>query len=89
MLVCRPFHAMKFRTTYPIVLPSDVPLERVAALRRAFDATMKDPKFVANAQKKIGLDMNPLSGAGITRILHDIDAVQQASIDQLRKIISR
>ena len=35
-----------------------VPAERVQALRRAFDATMKDPQFIAEAAK-LGMDMSP------------------------------
>jgi tripartite-type tricarboxylate transporter receptor subunit TctC len=38
-----------------------VPAERVNALRRAFDATMKDPDFVAEA-KKLNMDMRPSTG---------------------------
>ena len=38
-----------------------VPKERVQALRRAFDATMKDPEFVAEA-KKLNMDMRPSTG---------------------------
>jgi tripartite-type tricarboxylate transporter receptor subunit TctC len=38
-----------------------VPAERVEALRRAFDATMKDPEFVAEA-KKLNMDMRPSTG---------------------------
>ncbi|MCC6887735.1 MAG: hypothetical protein IT536_04295 [Hyphomicrobiales bacterium] len=38
-----------------------VPPERVEALRRAFDATMKDPQFIAEAAK-LGMDMNPSTG---------------------------
>jgi tripartite-type tricarboxylate transporter receptor subunit TctC len=37
------------------------PKERVEALRRAFDATMKDPEFVAEA-KKLNMDMSPSTG---------------------------
>jgi tripartite-type tricarboxylate transporter receptor subunit TctC len=37
------------------------PAERVNALRRAFDATMKDPEFVAEA-KKLNMDMRPSTG---------------------------
>ena len=36
-----------------------VPAERVQALRRAFDATMKDPAFLAEAEK-LGMDMQPV-----------------------------
>jgi tripartite-type tricarboxylate transporter receptor subunit TctC len=38
-----------------------VPAERVNALRRAFDATMKDPQFLAEAEK-LGMDMSPSTG---------------------------
>jgi tripartite-type tricarboxylate transporter receptor subunit TctC len=38
-----------------------VPADRVNALRRAFDATMKDPEFVAEA-KKLNMDMRPSTG---------------------------
>lgn len=33
-------------------MPPGVPADRVTALRRAFDATMKDPKFVADAKRR-------------------------------------
>lgn len=35
----------------PYFLPPDVPMERVVALRRAFDATMRDSAFHGEAQK--------------------------------------
>ena len=38
-----------------------VPAERVSALRRAFDATMKDPAFLAEAAKT-GMDISPSTG---------------------------
>jgi tripartite-type tricarboxylate transporter receptor subunit TctC len=38
-----------------------VPPERVSALRRAFDATMKDPAFLAEAAKT-GMDISPSTG---------------------------
>lgn len=42
--------------------PPGVPKARVAALRKAFDATMKDPDFLATAKKR-KMDLAPLSGA--------------------------
>src|SRR5262245_25549573 len=56
--------AMLFaRTEYgrPYFLPPDVPAERVTALRRAFDATMKDPAFIAEAGK-LQFEVDPLTG---------------------------
>ncbi|MPZ38630.1 MAG: hypothetical protein GEU95_11270 [Rhizobiales bacterium] len=38
-----------------------VPADRVNALRRAFDATMKDPQFIAEAAK-LNMDMSPSTG---------------------------
>lgn len=45
----------------PILTSPDVPPERVAALRSAFDATMRDPKFLEEAQR-LKLDVRPISG---------------------------
>src|SRR5262249_50571303 len=44
----------------PFFLPPNVPKERVDALRRAFDATVKDPAFLAEAEKT-KIDVDPLT----------------------------
>ena len=51
------------RTEYgrPYFLPPGVPADRVQTLRRAFDATMKDGAFAAEAEK-IGFAVDPLTG---------------------------
>jgi tripartite-type tricarboxylate transporter receptor subunit TctC len=46
----------------PFVAPPGLPPERLAALRRAFDATMQDPEFLADANRQ-GLDVRPVTGA--------------------------
>ncbi len=48
----------------PIVAPPGVPADRLAALRKAFDDTMKDPQFLAESQK-VNQDVEPLSGAEV------------------------
>src|SRR6202045_164955 len=40
----------------PFVAPPDIPPERLTALRNAFDATMRDPEFLADATRQ-GLDV--------------------------------
>jgi tripartite-type tricarboxylate transporter receptor subunit TctC len=45
---------------YSIMAPPGVPAPRVAALRTAFDATMKDPDFVASV-KKCCVEVSPAS----------------------------
>ena len=44
-----------------LVTTADVPAERVEALRRAFDATMKDPQFLAEAEKA-KMDISAMTG---------------------------
>ncbi len=67
------------------MLPPEVPAERIASLRRAFDAAMKDPALIADA-RKVGVDTDPLGGEAIRKLMLDIDAVPQATIDRLRKL---
>jgi tripartite-type tricarboxylate transporter receptor subunit TctC len=47
--------------TRAFVTTPGVPADRVAALRRAFDATMKDPAFLAEAAKT-NMDISPAPG---------------------------
>ena len=71
----------------PIALPPDVPADRLKALNAAFDATMKDPAFLAEA-KQIGLDINPVGGAEMTRLVSEIQAAPQATVDRLQKLLA-
>jgi hypothetical protein len=48
-----------------------VPAERVALLRRAFEAMMKDPAYVEDA-RKAGLDISPTDGATIQTVVADL-----------------
>jgi tripartite-type tricarboxylate transporter receptor subunit TctC len=61
---------MRQETGRPVAAPPGVPEERVAALRRAFDATMKDPAFIAEAEK-LQLEIEPMTGPAIQTMLTD------------------
>jgi tripartite-type tricarboxylate transporter receptor subunit TctC len=52
----------------PVAAPPGVPADRVEALRAAFQATMKDPAFTAEAER-LRLDVNPLSAAEINQFI--------------------
>jgi len=54
--------------------PPALPPDRVAALRAAFMAAMKDPELVAEADKR-RIDLGPLSGQGLQKIVEDTLAV--------------
>jgi hypothetical protein len=45
----------------------------VEALRRAFDATMKDPAFLAEAEK-LKLDIDPISGEQVAELIAQVAA---------------
>ena len=55
----------------PYAAPPGVPADRVAALRRAFDETMKDPAFLADAAKA-QLEIVPETGEDVQKLVVDI-----------------
>jgi tripartite-type tricarboxylate transporter receptor subunit TctC len=57
----------------PYLAPPDVPKDRADALRAAFDQTMTDPAFVADA-KKLGIEVSPIGGAQILGLLKELYA---------------
>jgi tripartite-type tricarboxylate transporter receptor subunit TctC len=71
----------------PIFSTPNVPADRVAALRRAFDATMTDPDFLAAAQKA-GLDLNPSTGEEVQGIVADMLATPKSVSERLKAIIA-
>jgi tripartite-type tricarboxylate transporter receptor subunit TctC len=52
----------------PYIVPKAVPAERLAALRHAFEATMQDADFLAEAAKQ-QLTVSPMTGAEVERFI--------------------
>jgi tripartite-type tricarboxylate transporter receptor subunit TctC len=73
------------RTEYgrPYFLPPDVPIERVAALRRAFDATMIDPAFIADANR-LQFDVDPLTGEQVQALVAELAATPREVVARVR-----
>jgi tripartite-type tricarboxylate transporter receptor subunit TctC len=70
----------------PFMLAPGAPADRVAALRAAFDATMNDEDFLADAQKqKMAID--PVPGAEINALLERVYTAPPAVIDEIRKLV--
>ncbi len=57
----------------PFALPPGVPPQRLAVLREAFMATMKDADFLAEA-RSAGLDIRPVEGAAVAALIKEIYA---------------
>lgn len=70
----------------PFFLPPGTPDARVAAMRKAFEATMKDPEFLAEAQK-LRLDLEPISGEEVAKLVAADAATPPDVIDLVRKAL--
>jgi tripartite-type tricarboxylate transporter receptor subunit TctC len=57
----------------PYAAPPGVPMQRVTALRRAFDKTVKDPAFLRDAKKAL-LEVDPITGEQVQALLTELYA---------------
>jgi tripartite-type tricarboxylate transporter receptor subunit TctC len=69
----------------PYIMSKEVPADRVAILRKAFMATMKDPAFLAD-MKKLGHPVGPLSGDRAQAIVAKIAGASPAVLKKARAI---
>ncbi len=72
----------------PIFTNQGVPKARVAALRKAFEITMKSPAYLADA-KKARLVIKPTDGATLAKIVRDIINAPQDVIEKAKMAVSR
>jgi tripartite-type tricarboxylate transporter receptor subunit TctC len=68
-----------------ILTTPDVPPERVAALRAAFDATMKDPDYLAD-MKTIGIDVIAMNGAELQNLIAELGDISPAITAAVKKV---
>jgi tripartite-type tricarboxylate transporter receptor subunit TctC len=61
---------------WPFMAPPGLPEDRKAALRQAFDDTMRDPGFLAETASS-GLIVNPVGGAKIDALIADLYGLPQ------------
>jgi tripartite-type tricarboxylate transporter receptor subunit TctC len=72
--------------TYLYTFPPATPKDRVQLFRRAFKETMADPEFVAEA-KKGNLDLVPVGGEELEKIVNSFFRVDPATINKLRELL--
>jgi tripartite-type tricarboxylate transporter receptor subunit TctC len=72
--------------TYLYTFPPGTPKERVALFRRAFQATLKDAEFVAEA-KKGNFDIDPVAGEELEKIVQGFFKADQAILNRLKEIL--
>jgi tripartite-type tricarboxylate transporter receptor subunit TctC len=71
----------------PFAVGPNVPAARVNALREAFHAVVRDPEFLAEAEKTQN-EINPVDGDEIQRMLEGISSAAQSTIDKLNDAIT-
>jgi tripartite-type tricarboxylate transporter receptor subunit TctC len=59
------------------------PADRVEALRRAFDATVKDPEFLAEAQRT-KLTIGPLPGEELQKLVSEVTSLSPDMIEKVK-----
>jgi hypothetical protein len=65
----------------------DTPADRIQALRRAFDAMVKDPEFMADLKTQ-KLELGPLAGEELQKLVAEVANVSPATIERVRGIYS-
>ena len=69
----------------PYIVPKAVPADRHAALRTAFEATLKDPEFVAEIHKQ-RLTIAPMTAPEIEAFLKELYKTPADVVEATRKI---
>lgn len=64
--------------------PPETPVERVAALRKAFMETMSDKEFLSDATKT-GIDIIPMDGEKLTRMWAEFTSTPAAIVEEAKK----
>ena len=70
----------------PFAAPPGVPADRVALLRRAFDATMKDHAFLADARRQ-RLEIDPLTGEQVQDVVNRVLGTPRPIIKQIQTVL--
>jgi tripartite-type tricarboxylate transporter receptor subunit TctC len=72
----------------PFAAPPGIPADRKAALIAAFNATMKDPDYLAEA-KKLNMDVNPVTAAALDKLLAELYATPKDVVKKASEAITK
>jgi tripartite-type tricarboxylate transporter receptor subunit TctC len=68
-----------------ILSTPDTPADRIQALRRAFDAMVKDPEFIAELQAA-KVELGPLSGEELQKLVAEVANVSPEAVERIRAV---
>jgi hypothetical protein len=72
----------------PLAAPPGMPTDRLAVLRTAFMAAMKDLDFLADAQRA-NIDIDPVTGEQVDELLGQFAKYPKSVIDKAKAVIGR
>ncbi len=72
---------------WPMIAPPGIPADRLAALRKAFLDTMKDPAFVAEANK-LKVEIDPMSGEEMEALVKRILSFPPSVVERATALTS-
>jgi tripartite-type tricarboxylate transporter receptor subunit TctC len=81
------FMSLSLTITRPLAAPPGVPGDRVRLLRRAFDETMKDAAFLADAERG-GSEIDPMGGEEVQQAVTQIMATPKDVVDRTQAVIA-
>jgi tripartite-type tricarboxylate transporter receptor subunit TctC len=73
-----------FQRSY--IAPPGTPKEEIDILRRAFDDTMQDQEFLADA-KKMKISITPLSGAKVQALVEKLYSTPKEVVERAKNVI--
>jgi len=72
----------------PFAAPPGIPPDRRGALITAFERTMQDPEFLAEAQK-LSMDVNPINSKKMDDLLAELYATPRHVVEKAAQAIAR
>ena len=76
-----------FFVALPFSGPAGIPADRTTALREAFMKANADPEYGAEATK-MNVDISPLDGEAVTRIIAEMKATPASVLERYKKILA-
>lgn len=77
----------KYRMGRPYFVAPEVPEDRLAVLRNAFDAAIKDPDLLAEAKTQ-RLEIDPVGGAEVQALVQRLHGTPASLVQQARDIVA-
>lgn len=71
----------------PFMVPPETPADRVEILRTAFAATMKDPQFLADAEK-VRIDIAPIDGVQVQDAVRKLYAAPKDIVERAQRAVN-